>query len=182
MKKKENVEKKQNNSDKPSKKMSFQNNALHFSKKNNKIFNINDLEHNCILYSDMNIDNSDLRNDIKRTTIMPCLPTNDININILKFNRIKIRSIKEADINSWKAILYNHNRIFSITQLNENIYYNDDSKIFTNDENHFNDFDEMDIISKDSIRTRCLETRLIKDFIKNLEALLRFFVKKNKIQ
>ena len=112
---------------------------------------------------------------------MPCLPSNDIYQNILKFNKIKIKSIKESNINQWKAILYNHNRIFSITQLNENIYYNDDSKIFTNDENHFNDFDEMDIISKDSIRTRCLETRLIKDFIKNLEALLRFFVKENKL-
>ena len=184
MKKKENVEKKQNNSDKLSKKMSFQNNALHFSKKNNKIFNINDLEHNCILYSDMNIDNSDLRNDIKRTTIMPCLPTNDININILKFNRIKIRSIKEADINSWKAILYNHNRIFSITQLNENNYINDDNIIFNNSYQGgiMKEFDEMDIITKDAIRTRSLETKLIKDYIKNLETLLRFFVKKNKIQ
>ena len=72
---------------------------------------------------------------------MPCMPSNDINQNILKFNKIKIRTIKESNINQWKAILYNHNRTFSITQLNENIYYNDDSKIFNqNEQNYINEF------------------------------------------
>jgi hypothetical protein len=75
-----------------------------------------------------------MNNSIKRTTIMPCMPSNDINQNILKFNKIKIRTIKESNINQWKAILYNHNRTFSITQLNESIYYNDDSKIFNQNE------------------------------------------------
>ena len=36
----------------------------------------------------------------------------------------------EMYINLWKAILYNHNRVFNITQLNENKYINDDFKIF----------------------------------------------------
>ena len=178
----ENNQNKIDNNEKRKKKPLIKKGGLHHSLKNNKIFDFQDSEYKSILYSDIKFDNVNDNKHIKRSTIMPCLPSNDIYQNILKFNKIKIKSIKESNINQWKAILYNHNRIFSITQLNENIYYNDDSKIFTNDENQFNDFDEMDIISKDSIRTRCLETRLIKDFIKNLEALLRFFVKENKLQ
>ena len=184
MKNKEDTQKKINSDTKGNKNLLIKKVVTHFSSKNNKIFDFQDDEYKSILYSNINFDNFNDNNNIKRATIMPCLPSNDINQNILKFNKIKIKSIKESNLNHWKAILYNHNRIFSITQLNENIYYNDDSKIFINksDENQFNEFDEMDIISKDSIRTRCLETKLIKDFIKNLEALLRFFVKENKIQ
>ena len=180
MKKNKDIEKKAINSEKVYKK--YQINKGN-SSKINKVFDINDNQYNSILYSDMNLDNIEIRNNIKRTTIMHCLPSNDINQNLLKFNKIKIQSIKEKDLNIWKAILYNHNRIFSITQLNENIYYNDDSKIFNQGEpEQFNEFDEMDIISKDSIRTRNTETKVLNDFIKNLEALLRFFVKENKIQ
>lgn len=183
MKKNEDIKKKIGNSDKVTKKIYLKKETDHLSSKKNKIFDFNEKETNCILYSDINFSNINFKNDIKRTTIMPCLPSNDINQNILKFNKIKIKSIKEKDLNIWKAILYNHNRAFSITQLNENIYYNDDSKIFSHKEqNQINEFDEMDIISKDSIRTRCLETKLIKDFIKNLETLMRFFVKENKIK
>ena len=183
MKTNETKKKKIDRSEKMNSKLSLNKGEPHFSSKNNKIFDLNDNEFNCILYSNINLENSDMNNSIKRTTIMPCMPSNDINQNILKFNKIKIRTIKESNINQWKAILYNHNRTFSITQLNESIYYNDDSKIFNqNEQNYINEFDEMDIISKDAIRTRCAETRLIKDYIKNIEALLRFFVKENKIK
>ena len=184
MKDNNNNEKKNSNSEELHKKISKDNIYLHTSSKNNnKLFNIDENDSNFFLYSDIKIDNTKLKNNINRTTIMPSLPSNDINQNILKFNRIRIKSITAKDLNLWKAILYNHNHVFNITQLNENKYINDDYKIFNNDEdNQFNEFDAMDIISKDSIRTRCLETKLIRDFIKNLEALLRFFVKKNKIQ
>ena len=183
MKTNETKKKKIDRSEKMNSKLSLNKGEPHFSSKNNKIFDLNDNEFNCILYSNINFENSDMNNSIKRTTIMPCMPSNDINQNILKFNKIKIRTIKESNINQWKAVLYNHNRTFSITQLNESIYYNDDSKIFNqNEQNYINEFDEMDIISKDAIRTRCAETRLIKDYIKNIEALLRFFVKENKIK
>ena len=183
MKKIEKKQKKFDRSGKITNKLSLNGNIPHFSSKNNKLFDYNENESNCILYSNINCENSDMEDNFKRTTIMPCMSSNDINQNILKFNKIKIKSINEANINQWKAVLYNHNRTFSITQLNEGIYYNDDSKIFNqNDKNSFKEFDEMDIISKDSIRTRCLETRLIKDYIKNLEALLRFFIKENKLK
>ena len=176
-------EKKNNNSEELPKKISKENINPHVSSKNNiKLYDIDEENSNCILYSDIKIDNSTFKNNINRTTIMPSLPSKDINQNILKFNRIRIKNITAKDLNLWKAILYNHNRVFNITQLNENKYINDDYKIFNNDEdNQINEFDAMDIISKDSIRTRCAETKLIRDFIKNLETLLRFFVKKNKI-
>lgn len=180
MEENKNNENKNNKSEKINKKIS----KCKISSKNNiQLFNIDEDESNCILYQDIKIDITKFKNNIKRTTIMPSLPSNDINQNILKFNRIRIKNITAKDLNLWKAILYNHNRVFNITQLNENKYINDDSKIFNDEEeNKINEFDEMDIISKDSIRTRCLETKLIKDFIKNLEALLRFFVRKNKLQ
>ena len=183
MKKKENIEEKKDKSEKLNKKININEEVYNFSSQKNKLFNlddINDNESNSILYSDIKLDYTNIRENIKRTTIMPCLPSKDINQNILKFINIKIKSIKEEDINLWKAILYNHNRAFSITQLNENKYNNDDNKIFNN-QNHFNEFNEMDIIRKDTIRTRNLESKLIDDYIKNLETLLRFFVKKNKL-
>ena len=170
-------------SEKMKQKLSLDKQISDFNYKENKLFDLNDNESNCLLYSNLNFENSDLKNYVKRTTIMPCMPSKDINQNIIKFNKIKIKSIKEANINQWKAVLYNHNRAFSITQLNESIYYNDDSKIFSqNNQVEFNEFDEMDIISKDSTRTRGIEARLIKDYIKNLETLLRFFVKENNIK
>ena len=182
----EKIKKKEDRSEKLKKHFYLDDNNDHFSSKNIKIFDFNENSYNNILYSDIsdfNFSNINFNNDIKRTTIMPCMQSNDINQNILKFNRIKIKSIKENDINIWKAMLYNHNAAFSITQLNENKYYNDDKKIFNyNYEKVLNEFDEMDIISKDSIRTRCNESRLIKDYIKNLETLLRFFIKENKIK
>ena len=183
MEENENNEKKNNKSEETYKKISKNNHPHESSKNNINLFKIDENESNCILYSDIKIDNNNFRNNINRATIMPSLPSKDINQNILKFNRIRIKNITAKDLNLWKAILYNHNRVFSITQLNENKYINDDHTIFNIDEeNQINEFDSMDIISKDSIRTRCLETKLIRDFIKNLEALLRFFVKKNKIQ
>ena len=182
----EKIKKKEDRSENLKKHFYLDDNNDHFSSKNIKIFDFNENSYNNILYSDIsdfNFSNINFNNDIKRTTIMPCMQSNDINQNILKFNRIKIKSIKENDINIWKAMLYNHNAAFSITQLNENKYYNDDKKIFNyNYEKVLNEFDEMDIISKDSIRTRCNESRLIKDYIKNLETLLRFFIKENKIK
>ena len=183
MEKKEKIEKKFDKSEKLNKKIIINEEVHKFSSKKNKLFNYednNDKESNSILYSDIKLDYTNIGDNIKRTTIMPCLPSKDINQNILKFINIKIKTIKEEDINLWKAILYNHNRAFSITQLNENKYNNDDNKIFNN-QNHFNEFNEMDIIRKDAIRTRNLETKLMDDYIKNLETLLRFFVKKNKL-
>ena len=184
MKDNNNNEKKNSNSEELNKKFSNGNIYPHVNSKNSsKLLAIDEDDTNCFLYSDIKIDTTKFKNNINRTTIMPSLPSNDINQNILKFNRIRIKNITAKDLNLWKAILYNHNRVFNITQLNENKYINDDFKIFNNDEdNQINEFDAMDIISKDSIRTRCSETKLIRDFIKNLEALLRFFVKKNKIQ
>ena len=108
----ENNQNKIDNNEKRKKKPLIKKGWLHHSLKNNKIFDFQDSEYKSILYSDIKFDNVNDNKHIKRSTIMPCLPSNDIYQNILKFNKIKIKSIKESNINQWKAILYNHNRIF----------------------------------------------------------------------
>ena len=69
------------------------------------------------------------------------------NINIIKLktninnvNIISISSINNENIIRWKQILYNHNRAFSITQLNESKNYNDDQKILNQNNNNVNNF------------------------------------------
>ena len=118
---------------------------------------------------------------------------NEINENIIKLrtsiinvNTIQIPNINKKNINKWKEILYNHNRAFSITQLNENKNNNDDDKILNQNENNkednINTLDDFDVLKKDVIRTRVGETKLIKDYVKILEILIKFFIKENKVK
>ena len=109
-------------------------------------------------------------------------------------NIISIPSLKLEDIYKWKSILYNHNRTFSISQLNENINNNDDDKILNQkeDDNNNNkkedinddDYleDDIDVLKKDVVRTRVSETKLIKDYLINLELLIKYFLKENKVK
>ena len=103
---------------------------------------------------------------------------------IINVNIIKIPNINKRIIYKWKEILYNHNRAFSITQLNENNNYNDDEKILNqnNNEDNVNNLEDFDVIKKDVIRTRVGETKLIKDYVKILELLIKFFIKENKVK
>ena len=112
--------------------------------------------------------------------------------NINKVNIISFTNIDQKDIYKWKEILYNHNREFSITQLNESITNNDDEKILNqketienNDDNFAdkkNNLDDFDVIRKDVIRTRVNEAKLIKEYEKNLELLIKYFIKENKVK
>ena len=88
MKKKENIEEKKDNSEKLNKKININEEVYNFSSQKNKLFNLDYIdgdESNSILYSDIKLDYTNIRENIKRTTIMPCLPSKDINQNILKF-------------------------------------------------------------------------------------------------
>ena len=114
---------------------------------------------------------------------------NKLKKSIMNANTIQIPCIKIENIHKWKEILYNHNRIFSITQLNENKYNNEDEKILNQNyikENKIKDSkedeDDVDIVTKDVVRTRVSETKLIKDYNKNLESLIRFFIKENNVK
>ena len=93
MEENENNEKKNNKSEETYKKISKINHPHESSKNNINLFKIDENESNCILYSDIKIDNNNFRNNINRATIMPSLPSKDINQNILKFNRIRIKNI-----------------------------------------------------------------------------------------
>ena len=114
------------------------------------------------------------------------------NINIIKLktninnvNIISISSINNENIIRWKQILYNHNRAFSITQLNESKNYNDDQKILNQNDNNVNNFynsDDIDLIKKDVVRTRVNETKIIKNYDKNLELLIKYFINENKVK
>ena len=99
-----------------------------------------------------------------------------------KVNLISISTINKNNIHKWKEILYNHNRTFQITQLNENIEYNDDDLIINPTDNYEYNPDDIEVLKKDSVRTRSNETKLIKDYIKNLELLIKYFIKENKVK
>ena len=107
-------------------------------------------------------------------------------INNTNLNTIHISSINEKNIYKWKEILYNHNRAFSITQLNENKNFNDDEKIIyqsqiENDEsNKYLNPDDVDVLKKDVLRTRVNETKSIKEYITDLEQLIKYFLKESK--
>ena len=133
--------------------------------------------------------NENQRNPNKRKTFKE---TQKINANALKLrsninntNIISINCINNENIIKWKQILYNHNRAFSISQLNESKISNDDQKILNqNDilENNINTSDDLDVIKKDVVRTRVNETKFIKEYVKNLESLIKYFVKENKVK
>ena len=107
-------------------------------------------------------------------------------INNTNLNTIQISSINKKNIYKWKEILYNHNRAFSITQLNESKNFNDDEKIINqsrieNDESNTNlNSDDIDVLKKDVLRTRVSETKSIKEYMTNLEQLIKYFLKESK--
>ena len=94
---------------------------------------------------------------------------------IKSVNIVSIPCINNENIIKWKEILYNHNREFSITQLNENYNYNDDQKILNQKDNGNINSDDLDVIQKDIVRTRSSETKFIKSYTKNLELLIESF-------
>ena len=120
----------------------------------------------------------------KLTTINENENVTKLKSSIINVNIIKLPNINKRIIYKWKEILYNHNRAFSITQLNENNNYNDDEKILNqnNNEDNVNNLEDFDVIKKDVIRTRVGETKLIKDYVKILELLIKFFIKENKVK
>ena len=133
--------------------------------------------------------NENQRNPNKRKTFKETQRINanalKIKSNIINTNIISINCINNENIIKWKQILYNHNTTFSISQLNESKINNDDQKILNqNDimENNINTSDDLDVIKKDVVRTRVNETKFIKDYVKNLESLIKYFVKENKVK
>ena len=110
----------------------------------------------------------------KRRSIIETTKLKTINENITKLkssiinvNSIQITNINKKNIYKWKEILYNHNRAFSITQLNENKNYNDDENDFVdirgkNESIYYmkNPFAEKKDIRKDQVR------RINKNYIK----------------
>ena len=107
-------------------------------------------------------------------------------INSTNLSTIQISSINNKNIYKWKEILYNHNQTFSITQLNESKNYNDDEKIInqclneTDESNKILNSDDIDVLKKDVLRTRVNETKGIKEYMKNLELLIKFFLKESR--
>ena len=141
-------------------------------------------------FSDRKLMKINFQEGKRRRSIIETQKLKTINENVTKLkssiinvNTIQISNINKKNIYKWKEILYNHNRAFSITQLNENKNYNDDEKILNqNEENSINNTEDFDVLKKDVVRTRVGETKLIKDYMKILELLIKYFVKENKIK
>ena len=142
-------------------------------------------------YSDRKIIQINFNENQKRKSIKESIKKSKININennikpkssSKKINLITISTINKNNIHKWKEILYNHNRTFQITQLNENTEYNDDELILNPTDNYDYNQDDIEVLEKDSVRTRVSETKLITDYVKNLELLIKFFIKENKVK
>lgn len=142
-------------------------------------------------YSDRKLIKINFQEGKRRKSIIETTKLKTINENITKLksniinvNIIPISNINKKNIHKWKEILYNHNRAFSISQLNENKNNNDDEKILNENikGDNINNIDDFDVLKKDVIRTRVGETKLIKDYVKILELLIKFFIKENKVK
>ena len=172
------------------------NNNKNYKKKGTKHYSDRKLIHINFLDKKKSLKEKDSNKKIK--TLNSKEYNNKPKNNIINEYLIQIPCLKLEDIHKWKAILYNHNRVFSITQLNENINNNDDDKILnqiedeknqnnnniinTNTEENIIRENDMDVLKKDVVRTRTDETKLLKDYTQTLESLIKYFVKENKVK